>query len=149
MGFDDTDLSHIWDDSLETDDDQFDVDEELKAIAEPKTKRGELYQLGAHRLLCGDATDPTTVQRLVGGEKMTMIYTGMCVYLHEQLMAGEEGFEPPNDGSRDRCLTTWRLPNGEKVGRLPAGARRGERRWDSPMLKRTAPQARESPEILP
>ena len=25
-------------------------------------------------------------------------------------MAGEEGFEPPNDGSKGRCLTTWRLP---------------------------------------
>ena len=26
-------------------------------------------------------------------------------------MAGEEGFEPPNGGSKGRCLTTWRLPN--------------------------------------
>ncbi len=25
-------------------------------------------------------------------------------------MAGEEGFEPPHDGSRARCLTTWLLP---------------------------------------
>ena len=28
-------------------------------------------------------------------------------------MAGEEGFEPPNGGSKGRCLTTWLLPNGE------------------------------------
>src|SRR5687767_12455080 len=27
-------------------------------------------------------------------------------------MAGEGGFEPPNGGSKDRCLTTWRLPIG-------------------------------------
>ena len=26
-------------------------------------------------------------------------------------MAGEEGFEPSNGGSKGRCLTTWRLPN--------------------------------------
>src|SRR5258705_539395 len=26
-------------------------------------------------------------------------------------MAGEGGFEPPNGGSKGRCLTTWRLPN--------------------------------------
>lgn len=26
------------------------------------------------------------------------------------LLAGEEGFEPPNAGTKTRCLTTWRLP---------------------------------------
>ena len=25
-------------------------------------------------------------------------------------MAGVEGFEPPHDGTRTRCLTTWRHP---------------------------------------
>ena len=27
-------------------------------------------------------------------------------------LAGDEGFEPPNVGTRTRCLTTWRIPNG-------------------------------------
>ena len=26
-------------------------------------------------------------------------------------LAGMEGFEPPNGGTRTRCLTTWRHPN--------------------------------------
>lgn len=26
-------------------------------------------------------------------------------------MAGTEGFEPPNAGTKNRCLTTWRRPN--------------------------------------
>ena len=26
-------------------------------------------------------------------------------------MAGMEGFEPPNAGTKTRCLTTWRHPN--------------------------------------
>ena len=26
-------------------------------------------------------------------------------------MAGDEGFEPPNGGTRTHCLTTWRIPN--------------------------------------
>lgn len=34
---------------------------------EPKAKRGDLYQLGEHRLLCGDATDQEDVERLLGG----------------------------------------------------------------------------------
>ena len=26
-------------------------------------------------------------------------------------LAGDEGFEPPNTGTRNQCLTTWRIPN--------------------------------------
>ena len=26
-------------------------------------------------------------------------------------MAGDEGFEPPNGGTRTHCLTTWRIPS--------------------------------------
>jgi hypothetical protein len=26
-------------------------------------------------------------------------------------MDGVEGFEPSNDGTKSRCLTTWRYPN--------------------------------------
>ena len=29
--------------------------------------------------------------------------------------AGAEGFEPPDDGIKTRCLTTWLCPNGLKV----------------------------------
>lgn len=35
----------------------------------PKTQLGDLYQLGAHRLLCGDSTSPAAVKKLMGGEK--------------------------------------------------------------------------------
>ena len=28
----------------------------------------------------------------------------------KRYMAGVEGFEPPHDGTRTRCLTTWRHP---------------------------------------
>lgn len=35
--------------------------------AEPKSKLGDVYQLGDHRLMCGDSTSLTDVQKLVGG----------------------------------------------------------------------------------
>lgn len=35
--------------------------------AEPRSKRGEIYQLGGHRLMCGDSTSLQDVQALVGG----------------------------------------------------------------------------------
>lgn len=42
---------------------------------EPISKRGNLYGLGAHRLLCGDATSLEDVQRLMNGEKADMVFT--------------------------------------------------------------------------
>lgn len=71
-GFDDTDLSHLFDD-LEVEDDEFDVDKELEKIKKPKSKLGDIYQLGAHRLLCGDSTNPKSVQRIMGGKKVNTI----------------------------------------------------------------------------
>ena len=41
---------------------------------EPNTKLGDLYQLGDHRLLCGDSTDIVAVERLLAGEKAGMVY---------------------------------------------------------------------------
>ena len=41
----------------------------------PKSKRGDLYHLGEHRLLCGDATDPADFERLVQGETVDMVFT--------------------------------------------------------------------------
>lgn len=73
-GFDDTDLSHVFDD-LAVEDDEFDIDKELEKIKKPKAKSGDLYQLGPHRLICGDSTDAKTLQKLMGGKKAQTIYT--------------------------------------------------------------------------
>lgn len=39
--------------------------------AEPKSRIGDVYQLGNHRLMCGDSTSLTDVQKLVGGCRWT------------------------------------------------------------------------------
>ncbi len=75
IGFSDDDLSQIWDDHLETEDDNFDVDRELKKIKKPKTKLGDVYQLGIHKLVCGDTTDPDVIKKLFGKEKANMIFS--------------------------------------------------------------------------
>lgn len=74
IGFDDTDLSNIWDDTLETEDDGFDVEKELTKIKKPTTKPGDMFQLGPHRLICGDSTDPAVVARLMAKELADMVY---------------------------------------------------------------------------
>ena len=44
-------------------------------VEEPITKLGDLWLLGEHRLLCGDATISTDVDRLMDGEKADMVFT--------------------------------------------------------------------------
>ncbi len=51
--------------------DEDDVPEKV----EPRTKLGDLYQLGNHRLLCGDSTNIQHVERLMGGEKADITFT--------------------------------------------------------------------------
>ncbi|MFC1638844.1 site-specific DNA-methyltransferase [Patescibacteria group bacterium] len=75
VGFDDSDLSDIWDDMLQTEDDGFDEGAELAKLGKPKSKEGDLYRLGRHRLLCGDCTDPATVKRLMGRAKADILLT--------------------------------------------------------------------------
>lgn len=42
---------------------------------EPKTKLGDLYQLGSHRLMCGDATRIDVIEKLMNGEKADLWLT--------------------------------------------------------------------------
>jgi hypothetical protein len=43
--------------------------------AEPRTAPGDLYALGRHRLLCGDATDFAVYQRLLDGSAAQLLWT--------------------------------------------------------------------------
>lgn len=42
---------------------------------EPKTKLGDIYQLGNHRLMCGDSTSIDSVEKLMDGNKADMVFT--------------------------------------------------------------------------
>jgi DNA modification methylase len=42
---------------------------------EPKTKLGDIYQLGNHRLMCGDSTSIDAVEKLLNGEKIDLVFT--------------------------------------------------------------------------
>jgi DNA modification methylase len=42
---------------------------------EPVTKLGDIYQLGNHRLMCGDSTSIDAVEKLMDGQKADMVFT--------------------------------------------------------------------------
>lgn len=71
-GFDEKEVSKILDQFME--DDEETVDEILEKIP-AKAKKGEIYQLGHHRLMCGDSTSIDDIMKLTEGKKMDMVWT--------------------------------------------------------------------------
>ena len=63
--------------------DDFDIDANTDIVEdeapeppeEPKTKRGQIYQLGRHRLMCGDATSADDFRRLMCGNVADIVIT--------------------------------------------------------------------------
>jgi DNA modification methylase len=56
---------------LEAEEDDFDV----TPPEDPITVLGDLYEIGEHRLLCGDSTDSDQVAKLMNGELADMVFT--------------------------------------------------------------------------
>lgn len=59
----------------EIQEDDFDADAEAAKIKEPITKPGDIWILGNHRLMCGDATVISDVEKLMCDKKADMIFT--------------------------------------------------------------------------
>lgn len=71
-GFDDDEIKKMLVEAVEGETDDDDVPEEP---AEPITKLGDTWLLGAHRLRCGDSTNPNDVNALLGGGSIDMVFT--------------------------------------------------------------------------
>jgi len=74
IGFDDNELQDIIDKASDTDTKE--ENEDLPELEEEvHSKEGEIYELGPHRLLCGDSTKKENWDLLLDGEKVDMIFT--------------------------------------------------------------------------
>lgn len=71
FGFDSPDVGASDDEPETAAEDDFDEDEPV----EPRAKLGDIYQLGDHRLMCGDSTDADAMARLMDGKKADMVFT--------------------------------------------------------------------------
>lgn len=72
------DLELDWGINLDSEDEQEIIEDDAPEIdedAEPITKLGDIWQLGRHRLMCGDSTDKASVERLMNGNKADMVFT--------------------------------------------------------------------------
>lgn len=106
-----------------TDEPEVEEDEapEVDEEAEPTSKRGEVYQLGRHRLMCGDATSKEDVDTLMGGAKANMVFTDPPYGVDYTSRVDKERRKPwggiINDDLEGEALREFLL---DSVGDLPA-----------------------------
>jgi DNA modification methylase len=77
-------------------------DNEVPNIPEKaKSKYGDIYILGKHRLLCGDATKKEDVEKLMNGEKADMVFTDPPYLMSFEGGMGEGGTKGRKDNQFD------------------------------------------------
>jgi len=65
---------------------------------EPKSKKGDIYILGNHRLMCGDSTNKDDVEKLMNGNKADMVFTDPPYNVNYE---GGTGMKIQNDNMLD------------------------------------------------
>lgn len=73
LGFDEAELSSIFDADKDVNEDDFDVEKELEEPCFSKT--GDMWTLGKHRIICGDATKLETFKTLLENAKVNLVVT--------------------------------------------------------------------------
>ena len=72
-GFDEMEIADLFKEDTDAEDDNYDIDEALEK--EPFVMPGDIWKLGTHRLLCGDATKEEDVRLLMDGKKANACIT--------------------------------------------------------------------------
>lgn len=94
-GFDEKELNSLFDLSSESEQDDFDVDAELQKPCFSKT--GDIWHLGKHTLICGDSTDITTYQKLLGDTKVNLVCTDAPYFVARKSSSGMVTNDDLND----------------------------------------------------
>jgi DNA modification methylase len=82
-GFEDAEIEALLADEVETDDADQEADADEPDAADdvpdapvvPVSRTGDVWAIGSHRLICGDATDPTVVATLMQGDTARLCFT--------------------------------------------------------------------------
>lgn len=113
-GFDERELSKLFDDGIEAQEDDFDVDAELQKPA--FTKPGDIWTLGRHRLICGDSTKEETYTSLMDGRKANLVITDPPYNVNYEGSAGKIKKHGIGEVFRLslRCLFQYREGHGRR-----------------------------------
>lgn len=87
LGFDEAELSGIFDADKDVSDDDFDVEKELEEPCFSKT--GDIWTLGKHRIICGDSTDSSTFEKLLGETKVNLVCTDAPYFVNLENASGK------------------------------------------------------------
>lgn len=72
----DIDMSYFGFEDMTVEEEVEVIEDEVPEVpTEPKAKLGDIYQLGNHRLMCGDSTSITDVEKLMDGRKADLVFT--------------------------------------------------------------------------
>lgn len=79
VGFDNAELSSMWDAMLWVEEDNFQIEKELEQLWDPQSKIGDIYALWNHRIMCWDSTNADQVTELIqslpeGLWRVSMLY---------------------------------------------------------------------------
>ena len=94
-------------DDIEDDEPQEVVEDdyEVEPPEEPRTKKGDIWQLGRHRLMCGDSTDMETVEQLLDGAEIDLVMTDPPYGINAEKMtmgSGAKDFHRGEDWDSER-----------------------------------------------
>ena len=78
--------------------DDYDIEEKLEEIEEPKSKYGDIYKLGKHRLMCGDSTSFEDVKKLMNEDKADLLLTDPPYNVN---ISNSDGMTIENDNMSD------------------------------------------------
>ena len=119
--------------------DKANADVQEPAIPEPpkkpKSKLGEVYQLGPHRLMCGDSTNADNVIKLMQGERAVMMatdppylvdYTGMD---HPVSAANKAKKNVKSPNNKEGGWDAYKTPARAWTSSLRSSASRSTTRW--------------------
>lgn len=88
----------IQEEENEVEEDDFDVDSAIDGIEEPISKPGDVYQLGEHRLMCGDSTNKDDVDKLMDGKAADLLETDPPYNVN---VSNSQGMKIENDNLTD------------------------------------------------
>ena len=100
------------------------LDTEYQQPLPPMSKPGDLWMLGPHRLICGDATDEPTIERLMDGQKAAMVHTDPPYGVSYETQSGNFAMIKNDDKTHDDLYYTLLLPafNNYRKHTIPQAA---------------------------